>query len=89
MKKKLTNEDRAELDAEYTEIMPEALSALRDIIKNPEINPIARVQAISLVTDRVLGKVKECVQIEHTEEDMDEAQKRLDEIFARARKKQE
>ena len=87
MEKKSLNETREELSIEYLDMMPDALTALRSIIKDPTINPIARVQAIGLVSDRALGKTEEFIQIRHMEDNMDEAQKRLDEIFAKARKK--
>ena len=72
---------------EYLEMLPEALDALREIIKDPEINPIARVQAIGLVMDRGLGKPEENIRIQHMDDSMDEAQERLDAIFEQVRKK--
>jgi len=89
MNKKSLNEVREEMTREYLDMMPDAINALHDIIKDPEINPIARVQAIALITDRALGKAEEFIRIQHMEDDMDEAQKRLDDIFAKARKKKE
>jgi len=89
MEKKSLNELREEMTREYMEMMPDAMDALRNIIKDPEINPIARVQAINLVSDRSLGKMEEFIRIQNMEDDMEEAQKRLDAIFANARKKME
>lgn len=89
MEKKSLNEIREEVANEYLDLLPDAISALRNMIKDPDINPIARVQAVSLVTDRLLGKPEENIRIRNAEADMDEAQKRLDEIFAKARMKSE
>ena len=71
------------------QMLPEALDALRDIISDPNINPIARVQAIGLIMDRGLGKPEESIRIQGMENTMDEAQERLDAIFARVRQKKE
>ncbi len=78
---------REEMTRGYLEMLPEALEALRDIINDPDINPIARVQAIGLVMDRGLGKPEENIRIQHAEESMDEAQERLDDIFAQVQRK--
>ena len=89
MEKKPLNEIREEVAREYLDILPDAISALRNMIKDPDINPIARVQAVSLITDRLLGKPEENIRIQNTEADMEEAQKRLDEIFAKVKKETE
>ncbi len=89
MEKKPLNEIREEVTNEYLDLLPDAISALRNLIKDPDVNPIARVQAVSLVTDRLLGKPEENIRIQNAEADMDEAQRRLDEIFARAKKRTE
>ena len=89
MERKPLNEIREEMAREYLDILPDAMSALLNMIKDPDINPIARVQAVSLVMDRVLGKPEENIRIQNAEADMDEAQKRLDEIFAKVRQKKE
>jgi hypothetical protein len=63
--------------------------ALADtIIRDPSINPIARVQAISLVMDRGLGKPEENIKIQHMEAERDEAQQRMDELFEEVRRKE-
>ncbi len=89
MEKEPLNEIREEVTNEYLDLLPDAISALRNLIKDPDVNPIARVQAVSLVTDRLLGKPEENIRIQNAEADMDEAQRRLDEIFARAKKRTE
>ena len=80
------NEVKEEMTREYLDMLPDALEALRSIIKDPDINPIARVQAIGLIMDRGLGKPEELIRIQHMEDNMDEAQERLDAIFAQARR---
>ena len=89
MEKMPLNEIREEVTSEYLDMLPDAMTALRSIIKDPTINPIARVQAVSLVTDRLLGKPEENVRIQNAEDDMEAAQKRLDEIFAKVKAKKE
>lgn len=87
--RKHQNEVKEQITQEYIDMLPDALDALRDIISDPDINPIARVQAIGLIMDRGLGKPEENIRIQHMEESMDEAQERLDGIFAEVRKKME
>ncbi len=87
--RKHMNEIKEQMAQQYLAMLPGALEALRDIINNPDINPIARVQAIGLIMDRGLGKPEENIRIQHMEDDMDEAQARLDAIFAKVRQKPE
>ena len=86
--RKHLNEIKEQMTQEYLDMLPEALDALRDIIGDPDINPIARVQAIGLIMDRGLGKPEENIRIQHMEDDMDEAQERLDAIFTKVRQRQ-
>ena len=81
MERKRMAEIREAMNREFLERTPEAVDALMDIIKDPEVNPIARVQGISLILDRGLGKPEENIRIRNTEEDADEAQRRLDMLF--------
>ena len=84
-----TEQVREQINREALEMLPEAMDALRDIINDPDINPIARVQAVALLMDRGLGKPEENIRIQHMQSDMDEAQERLDEIFEQVRRKTE
>ena len=76
---------KEQMQKEYLEMLPEAMDALRDIINDPETNPIARVQAVALIMDRGLGKPEENIRIQHMQDDMEEAQERLERIFAQVR----
>ena len=87
--KKTLTRTKEQINREFLDMTTEALDALRDIISDPDINPIARVQAIALVMDRGLGKPEENIRIQHAEDDMDEAQERLEEIFRQVRQKQQ
>ena len=73
---------REQISNEFLTRTPEAVDALMDIITDSEINPIARVQGIALILERGLGKPEENIRIRNSEEDADEAQKRLDKVFA-------
>ena len=84
-----TEQVREQINREALEMLPEAMDALRDIINDPDVNPIARVQAVALLMDRGLGKPEENIRIQHMQSDMDEAQERLDEIFEQVRRKTE
>ena len=84
--RKHINEMKEQMTQEYLELLPEAMDALRDLISDPDINPIARVQAIALIMDRGLGKPEENIRIQTMEENMDEAQERLEALMARVRK---
>ena len=87
--RKQNNEMKEQYTREYLEMIPETLDALRDIIHDPDANPIARVQAVALIMERGLGKPEETIRIQNMESDMDAAQERLDAIFAQVRKKTE
>ena len=87
--RKQINEMKEQYTREYLEMIPDTLDALRDIIHDPDVNPIARVQAVALIMERGLGKPEETIRIQNMESDMDAAQERLDAIFAQVRKKTE
>ena len=87
--KESLNRIREQMNQECIRMLPDALDALRDIINDPGINPIARVQAIALIMDRGMGKPEENIRIRNAEEDMEAAQERLDAIFAKVRQKKE
>lgn len=72
---------KEQMNHEFLMMTPAALDALRDMITDPEINPIARVQAIGLILDRGLGKPEENIRIQNTEENVESALERLDEVF--------
>ena len=67
--RKHLNEIKEQMTQEYLDMLPDALDALRDIIGDPDINPIARVQAIGLIMDRGLGKPEENIRIQHMEDE--------------------
>ena len=75
-----TEQVREQINREALEMLPEAMDALRDIINDPDVNPIARVQAVALLMDRGLGKPEENIRIQYMQSDMDEAQERLTEL---------
>ena len=80
---------REQVNNDFLLLTPEALDALRDIMNNPEINPIARVQAIGLILDRGLGKAQENIRIQNADESMEAAQERLDALFMQIREETE
>jgi len=79
---------KEEYTRDFLKMTPDAIDFLWDIIRDPSINPIARVQAISLVMDRGLGKPEENIKIQHMEAERDEAQQRMDELFEEVRRKE-
>ena len=83
------NRIREQTGQEYLDLLPGAMDALKDIIGNPETNPAARVQAIGLLMDRGLGKPEETIRIRHMEDNMEQAQARMEEIFALVREKKD
>ena len=76
---------RERMNREFLELTSNALDALRDMISDPGINPIARVQAIGLILDRGLGKPEENIRIQDEVVDRESARKRLEAIAARIR----
>ena len=75
------------VNQDFLRLAPDALDALRDIMADENINPLARVQAIGLILDRGLGKPEESIRIQNDQESMDAAQERLDKLFEKLRKK--
>ena len=83
--KKNSTELKEKVNHDFLLMAPDALDALHDMMTDPNINPIARVQAIGLILDRGLGKPEESIRIQNDQESFDAAQERLDELFALAR----
>ena len=79
---------KEQISREFLMLTPDALDALRDMMTDPNINPIARVQAIGLILDRGLGKPEESIRIQNTEKSVEAAQERLDALFAELGKKE-
>lgn len=77
---------KEQMSKEFLMLTPEALDALRDMMTDPNINPLARVQAIALILDRGLGKAEENIRIQNAEDGVEAAQARLDAIFAQVGK---
>ena len=78
---------KEQMNREFLMLTPDALDALRDLMTDPNINPLARVQAIGLILDRGLGKPEESIRIQNADEGAEEAQARLDAIFAKLGKR--
>ena len=78
---------KEQMNREFLKLTPDALDALRDLMSDPNINPLARVQAIGLILDRGLGKPEESIRIQNDQETMDMAQERLEELFMIAKEK--
>ena len=78
---------KEKVNQDFLLMTPEALDALRDMMTNENINPLARVQAIGLILDRGLGKPEESIRIQNDQESMEAAQERLDKLFEIAKKK--
>ena len=68
---------KEQVNDEFLQLTPEALDALRDIMNDPDINPIARVQAIGLILDRGLGKPEETMRLMSARESVEAAQERI------------
>ena len=83
------NQMKDQMNREFLMLTPAALDALRDMITDPNINPVARVQAIEQILNRGLGKPEENIRIQNTEDNLDAAQDRLDAIFAQLGKNKE
>ena len=83
--KKNGTELKEKVNHDFLLMAPDALDALHDMMTDPNINPIARVQAIGLILDRGLGKPEESIRIQNDQESFDAAQERLDELFLLAK----
>lgn len=83
--KKNSTELKEKVNHDFLLMAPDALDALHDMMTDPNINPIARVQAIGLILDRGLGKPEESIRIQNDQESFDAAQERLDELFLLAK----
>ena len=73
---------KGKMNGKILHMTPAAVSALQEILINPDMNPSAKVAAIGIILDRALGKPEENIRIESSEADFEEAQRRLEAIFA-------
>ena len=78
---------KEKFNEDFLRMTPDALDALRDMITDENINPLARVQAINLVLERGLGKPEESIRIQNDQESLEEAEKRMEGLLELARKK--
>ncbi len=76
---------KEKVNHDFLLMTPDALDALHDMMMDPNINPVARVQAIGLILDRGLGKPEESIRIQNDQESLEAAQAKLEEIFAMAK----
>ena len=76
---------KEKVNEDFLKLTPDALDALRDMMTDESINPLARVQAITEILNRGLGKPEESIRIQNDEESMDAAQERLNALFAKAK----
>ena len=74
---------------DFLTMAPEALDVLREIMNSPDVNPSARVQAISLILDRGLGKPEENIKVQSVQESVEAAEERIEKIVTEIRKKDE
>ena len=83
--KKNATELKEQMNSEFLFMVPEALESLRDLLNDPSINPLARVQAISLILDRGLGKPEESIRIQDVANEEEEARQRMEAVLNRIR----
>ena len=81
--KKNASELKEQMNSEFLFMVPDALESLRDLMNDPSINPLARVQAISLILDRGLGKPEESIRIQDVANEEEEAKQRMAAIISR------
>lgn len=86
--KKETTKLKEEMNSAFLRMAPDALDALHDMMTDPNINPLARVQAIGLILDRGLGKPEESIRIQNDQDSMTEVQDRLEALFELAREEE-
>lgn len=79
------HEMKEKMNEGFLRMTPDALDALHDMMMDPNINPMARVQAISLILERGLGKPEESIRIQDNQADREAARKRLEAIAERIR----
>jgi hypothetical protein len=76
---------KEKINRDFLLMTPDALDALHDMMRDENLNPAARVQAIGLILDRGLGKPEESIRIQNDRESIEAAQERLNKLFAMAR----
>ena len=84
-----TRKMKEQINQRFLRVTPDALDALRDMMTDENINPLARVQAIGLILDRGLGKAKESIQISNGAPTVEEATAELEAIFAKCDREQQ
>ena len=80
---------KEKVNHDFLMMTPDDLDALQDMMTDPNINPLARVQAIGLILDRGLGKAQENIRIQNADESMEAAQERLEALFMQIREERE
>ena len=66
----------------FTEITPQAVNMIWDMAQDPDINAAARVQLLSLIVNRGLGKQEETVKLISEQEMNEEAKAELEALFS-------
>ena len=74
------NRQKEEIQRWFMEICPQAVSSIRDLIGDPSTPVPSKVQLISMVLDRALGKPETPLTVTSSQEIMSEAEERLMEI---------
>ena len=67
----------------FAEIAPAAVNMIWDMAQDPDINAAARVQLLTLIVNRGLGKQEETVKLISEQEKNETARAELEEAFAR------
>ena len=67
----------------FAEITPAAVNMIWDMAQDPDINAAARVQLLTLIVNRGLGKQEETVKLISEQEKNETARAELEEAFAR------
>ena len=85
MKKNSSNpilRSREAANRRFTEITPKAVNMIWDMAQDPDINAAARVQLLTLIVNRGLGKQEETVKLISEQEMNEEAKAELEALFS-------
>ena len=81
----MTAEER-KIRAQFKKLGPKAIKALSEMLEAERLSSIAKVRIIEIILERAYGKVESAVKITETKVSMEEAQARIDDMFATLRK---
>ena len=82
---KMTAEER-KIRAAFKKLGPKAIKKLGEMLDADRLSSLAKVRIIEIILERAYGKVESSIKVTENKVTVEEAQARIDDIFANLRK---